>query len=620
MYQPFYNTQFYGRLIKNINFITCRMKKLQLSALVYLILFLMNITPGNAAGLAKISYTVSFPEAQAHYVDVEMNITGLAQPSLDVKMPVWAPGSYLVREFAKNIEAFSVSANGKQVSAPKINKNTWHINTAGLNSVTVKYKVYAFELSVRTSFIDVSHAFLSTTGIFLFPKGMLNQPSTITIKPYKDWNKVSTSLEMVKGDVFTRTAPNYDILYDSPLEIGTQDVFTFDAAGVNYEVAMYGGGNYDKERLKVDMAKIIEAETAVFGENPNKHYTFIVHNKQRNGGGLEHLSSTVLGASRDGYTNERTYHGFLSLVAHEHFHLWNVKRLRPIALGPFDYDNENYTTNLWIAEGFTAYYQNIILRYADLSNTETFLGDMAGDINTVENQPGAKVQPLSESSFDAWIKSYRPNENSYNTGISYYDKGAVIGMLLDLEIINSTNGKNSLNDVMKYMYDTYYKTKKRGYTDAEFKAGFEKFAGKKLDDFYAKYINGLDAINYDKYLGYAGYKLSDELASTNEPTLGVFTNQRNIITTVIRDGAGWVDGLNVGDQITAVDDTPVTDLNAVIKGKKVGDKIVVTVTRDAQAFKIPVTLQRNNTFKYTITEVPNATPQQLAVRKKWLKL
>ncbi|MBB5396744.1 M61 family metallopeptidase [Mucilaginibacter sp. AK015] len=596
------------------------MKKFQLSALVYLILFFMSTTPGNAAGIAKISYTVSFPEAQAHYVDVEMNITGLAQPSLEVKMPVWAPGSYLVREFAKNIESLSVFANGKPVPAPKINKNTWRINTAGHSSVTVKYKVYAFELSVRTSFIDVSHAFLSTTGIFLFPKGMLNQPSTITIKPYKDWNKVSTSLEMVKGGVFTRTAPNYDILYDSPLEIGTQDVFDFDVDGTHYEVAMYGGGNYDKERLKVDMAKIIRAEAAIYGENPNKHYTFIVHNKQRNGGGLEHLSSTVLGASRDQYGNERGYRGFLGLVAHEHFHLWNVKRLRPIALGPFDYDNENYTTNLWIAEGFTAYYQNLALRYADLTNAEGFLGDMAGDINTVENQPGTKVQPLAESSFDAWIKGYRPNENSYNTGISYYDKGAVVGMLLDLAIINGSNGKYSLNDVMRYMYNTYYKTKKRGYTDAEFKAGFEKFAGSNLDDFYAKYINGLAPIDYNKYLGYAGYKLVDALAETNEPTLGVFTNQRNIISTVIRDGAGWVDGLNVGDQITHIDDTPVTDLAAAIKDKKVGDKIVVTVSRDGQGYKIPVTLKRNTAVKYSITELPNPTPQQLAVRKKWLKM
>jgi predicted metalloprotease with PDZ domain len=598
------------------------MKKIRIPALVSLILLLMNITPGNAAAPAKISYTVTFPEAQAHYADVEMTITGLTQPTLDLKMPVWTPGSYLIREFAKNIETLTATANGKAVAAPKVSKNTWRIATAGVSSVTVKYKVYSFEISVRTSFVDASHAFLSTTGIFLYPKGMLNQPSTIHIKPYKDWNKVSTSLEKVGGDDFTRTSPNYDILFDSPIEVGTQDIFSFVAAGVNYDVAMYGGGNYDKARLITDMTKIIEAETAVFGENPNKHYTFIVHNRQRGGGGLEHLSSTVLGASRDGYGTERGYRGFLGLVAHEHFHLWNVKRLRPVALGPFDYDNENYTTNLWIAEGFTAYYQNLILRHGGIATAVEFLGDMTGDINTVENQPGTKVQPLAESSFDAWIKSYRPNENSYNTGISYYDKGAVVGMLLDLEIINGTAGKQSLDDAMKYMYNAV-KAKGKGYTDAEFKAAFEKFSGKNLNDFYAKYINGLAPIDYSKYLGYAGYKLTDDLASSNEPTLGISLSKAGsklMVTSVLRGGPGWVDGINVGDEIVAVEGTPVTDQAALLNGKKPGDKINLTISRDGKAMILPVTIQRNPRMKYKIEELPNATPQQLVVRKKWLKL
>lgn len=598
------------------------MKKFQFIILLNLFFVFMTITPGNAAVSAKITYTVTFPEAQAHYADIEMTVSGLAQPSLELKMPVWTPGSYLVREFAKNIESLTATANGKAVMASKIYKNTWHINTAGINSVTVKYKVYAFELSVRTSFIDASHAFISTSGIFLWPKGMLNSPSTIKIIPYKDWNKVSTSLEKVGGDIFTLTSPNYDILYDSPIEVGTQDIFTFDVKGVHYEVAMYGGGNYDKERLKVDMSKIIEAEIAVFGENPNKHYTFIVHNKLRNGGGLEHLSSTVLGASRNSYADERGYKNFLGLVAHEHFHLWNVKRLRPIVLGPFDYETENYTTNLWIAEGFTAYYQNIILRHAGIVTTEAFLGDMAGDINTVENTPGTKVQPLAESSFDAWIKSYRPNENSVNTGISYYDKGAVVGMLLDLEIINSTNGKSCLDDVMKYMYDTYYKGKKRGYTDAEFKAAFEKFAGKNLDDFYANYINGLTAIAYNKYLGYAGYKLTDDLATSTEPTMGVTISAgpKKIVATVFRNSAAWIQGINVGDELTAIDGTPVTDAGNLMNGRKIGDHINVTITRDGQAIIIPITLLRNPNQKNRIEELPHASAQQMVVRTKWLKL
>src|ERR1700743_1927610 len=268
------------------------MKTYKLTALFLLILLFMNSSITHAAGAVKISHTVTFPEAQAHYADVEMNISGLGQNTLDLKMPVWTPGSYLIREFSKNIESFSAMANGKTIPAPKLTKNCWRINTEGLSAVTVKYRVYCFEISVRTSFVDAAHGFLSTTGIFIYPDKMIDHPSTIHIIPYKNWRKVSTSLEMVNNDPFTRHAPNYDILFDSPIEVGNQDVFGFDVAGVKYEVAMVNGGNYDKERLKKDMAKIVEQETAVYGENPNSHYVFIVHNYAKGGGGLEHLMST----------------------------------------------------------------------------------------------------------------------------------------------------------------------------------------------------------------------------------------------------------------------------------------------------------------------------------------
>jgi predicted metalloprotease with PDZ domain len=598
------------------------MKTIKLAALFFTLLFVMDNTLSQAAGAVQITYTVTFPEAQAHYADVEMNISGIQQNILDLKMPIWTPGSYLAREFAKNVESFTASAKGKSLAAPKVTKNCWQINTTGLSAVTVKYRVYSFEASVRTSFVDASHAFISPTGIFMYPDKMLHQPSTVHIIPYQGWTKVSTSLESVNGDAFTRHAPNYDILFDSPIEVGNQDIFGFDAVGVKYEVCMVGGGNYDKERLRVDMAKIVEQETAVYGENPNKHYVFIVHNAARGGGGLEHLSSTTLGASRDSYGTEAGYHNFLGLVAHEHFHLWNVKRLRPIVLGPFNYDTENYTTDLWIAEGFTAYYQNIILRHANLTTPDAYLDAVAGEINTVENQPGAKVQPLAESSFDAWIKAYRPNENSYNTTISYYDKGAVVGMLLDLEIINDSKGKYSLDDVMKYMYDTYYKIKKRGYTDVEFKQGFEKFAGKNLDDFYKKYITGLAPIDYNKYLGYAGYKITDDLAATNDPTLGanIAATGKKIVSSVIRGTGAWIDGINVGDELVSIDGVPVTDAATMLNGKKVGDKITVNVLRDGLPLTLPVTLLRNNRLKYKVESLPDATSQQLEVRKKWLKL
>jgi len=580
-------------------------------------------TTGNAADNTQITYTVSFPEAQAHYADIEMKISGLKQNELELKMPVWTPGSYLVREFERNIESLSASANGKPLAAVKTRKNIWQLHTAGISNVTVKYRVYAFEISVRTSFIDASHAFLSSPDMFLYPGNMLHAPATIHIKPYKDWNTVSTSLEKVNGDAFTRHSPDFDILFDSPIEIGTQDVFDFDADGVHYEVCMQGGGSYDKDRLKKDLAKVVAQEVAIFGENPNKHYTFIVHNALKSGGGLEHLSSTTLGASRDAYATERGYQNFLSLAAHEHFHLWNVKRLRPIVLGPFDYDNENYTTNLWIAEGFTAYYQDIIVRRTQLYTPENYLGVLAEDINLLENSEGAKVQTLAQASYDAWIKAYRPNENSGNSTISYYTKGSVIALLLDLEIIQDSKGQYSLDDVMKYMYNEYYKVKKRGYTDAEFKAGLEKFAGKNLDDFYAKYINGLNPVDYNHYLGFAGYRISDELADNNDPALGltfVANIPRLIVATVTRNSAAWKDGINVNDEIIAIDDEPVTEAGKLLTGKKVGDKIKVTLIRDGLSMEIPVTLLKSTKVKYKIEELPNPSAEQLAVRKKWLTL
>jgi predicted metalloprotease with PDZ domain len=599
------------------------MKTIKLAAVFLILLFIMDTSAGKAAGAVQINYTVTFPEAQAHYADIEMTISGLHQDFLDLKMPVWTPGSYLVREFSKNIESFSVSSNGKPIAAPKTRKNWWHISTTGISAITVNYRVYCFEISVRTSFVDASHGFLSTTGIFIYPDKMLHVPSTIHIIPYKGWTKVSTSLDMVNNDPFTRHAPNYDILFDSPIEVGTQDVFGFDAAGVKYEVCMVGGGNYDKEKLKVDMAKIVEQETAVYGENPNKHYVFIVHNYFRGGGGLEHLSSTTLGASRDNYASENGYRNFLSLVAHEHFHLWNVKRLRPIALGPFDYDNENYTTDLWIAEGFTAYYQNLILRHANLLSPENYLKTVAAEINTLENTPGSKIQALAEASYDAWIKSYRPNENSVNSTISYYDKGAEVATLLDLEIINDSKGKYSLDDVMRYMYNTYYKIKKRGYEDVEFKQGLEKFAGKNLDDFYNKYVYGLAPIDYNKYLGYAGYKITDTSANSNEPTFGIniaTNNGKKIVVAVLRATAGWIDGINVNDELTAIDGAAITDVATMLNGKKTGDKIQVTVNRDGLPLTLPVTLLRNNKINYKVEALPNPTPEQLVVQKKWLGL
>lgn len=597
------------------------------------LVILLSVTMA-AKAQVKIDFEISFKEPQAHYAEVEMNMAGIATKNyVDLKMPVWTPGSYLVREFAKSVESFSATAGGKAAKVEKVSKNTWRVYNAKANAIKVNYRVYAFEISVRTAFIDASHAFLSSANIFMYPAGMIKTPSTVKIVPFGNWNQVSTGLEPVAGQKFTYRAADFDILFDSPIEVGTQEVFDFTAAGVKHEVAMYGGGNYDKERLKVDMAKIVEAATAVYGENPNKHYTFIVHNYAQGGGGLEHLNSTVLGASRNAYGTERGYKGFLGLVAHEYHHLWNVKRLRPIALGPFDYDNENYTTNLWVAEGFTSYYENKFMLRAGFVTPEGFVTDLTGAVGTIVNSQGAKINSAAASSFDAWINgAYRPNENSKNTFISYYSKGEVVGLLMDLEIANATKGAKSLDDVMKAMY-LQCKTLKRGYTDAEFKAMVEKVSGISFTNFWAKYVNGTDDVEYDKYLGYAGIAVSTENATPGKPSTGaslaLAAGKGLTVSSVTRNSAAWIDGLNVNDEILAIDGIATAEAVKDVRGpsfenlplfakKQIGEVLKVKIKRDGMEKELSLTLKENPSVRLKATLKDDATAQQLAVRKKWM--
>ncbi|GAA4801302.1 PDZ domain-containing protein [Olivibacter ginsenosidimutans] len=574
---------------------------------------------------APIRFEVSFKEPQAHYVEVKMDIVGVKGDYMDVKMPVWAPGSYLIREFSKNVEGFVASdAEEKPLNSKKVSKNTWRVFAKGAKNVQIRYRVYAFEVSVRTSFVDAAHAFLSPTGIFMFVDGQLNRSAQVTIHPYQGWNKVSTGLELAADKAFTYVAPDFDVLFDSPIEVGNQDIFTFTAVGVLHEVAMVGGGNYDKEKLSRDMATIVEQATAIYGENPNKRYVFIVHNYQSGGGGLEHLNSTVLGASRFAYGTASGYRSFLSLVAHEYFHLWNIKRLRPEALGPFDYDQENYTTDLWIGEGFTAYYDNLLVKRAGLNSEEGYLQDLASDIAAVENRPGNHVQSLSESSFDAWIKYYRPDENSMNSMVSYYNKGALMALLIDLKIRHASKGTKSLDEVMREAYRIFYKEKKEGYSDQAFKELAEKVSGVVLDDIYA-WVNTANSPDYETYLNKVGLTLTNLNEGYVIPDIGIKTTTgegKLLIQQVVRGSGAWNGGINVKDELIAINgyriETSGKELDRILQSSEIGDKLNVLVARDGVLKELTIEVGANNNGKYVIEPLSNATKEQQAWKENWL--
>ncbi|WP_439883177.1 M61 family metallopeptidase [Pontibacter sp. MBLB2868] len=589
---------------------------------ILLIAFLV-IGNFSAALAADLKYTLSMPEPHTHYFEVDAELSGAKKNYIDFTLPVWAPGSYLVREFAKNIEGFKATDKaGNILRSEKIDKNTWRVYSNKASVVRASYKVYAYELSVRTSFLDASHGYVNGTSVFMYPEGYQDLNGTLVVKPYKGWDKVSTGMKST-GE-YTYTFPNYDILADSPLEIGTHQVYKFTAGGVTHEVAMYGEGNYEPEKLMADMAKVTEEAIAVIGELPVDRYVFIVHNLNRGGGGLEHLNSTTLQTSRWNYGTEAGYNGFLSLVAHEYFHLWNVKRLRPLPLGPFDYNTENYTDLLWVSEGITSFYDDLIVRRAGFTTPDRYLDVVAGSINSVENTPGNKVQAVAESSFDAWIKYYRRNENSNNAEVSYYTKGGVLGQLLNMEIMEATKGEKSLDDVMRYMYNRYYKELKRGFTEKEFKAGIEKVSGRNMDAFFQNYVNGTETPDYNNYFDAAGLKLINTNQGSTKSKWGASTAMADgklTVRSLDRGSSAYEGGINVNDEIIAVDGYRVgDDISRFVNDRTPGEKVEVLVARDGKLIKLEVPMLPDTSVRYRFERIQNPTELQQKILKKWLAI
>jgi predicted metalloprotease with PDZ domain len=326
---------------------------------------------------------------------------------------------------------------------------------------------------------------------------------------------------------------------------------------------------------------------------------------------------------RNAYRTEAGYKSFLGLVGHEYFHLWNVKRIRPVALGPFDYDRENYTRMLWLSEGGTSYFGDLIVQRAGFISADEYLANLSNGITRVENQPGNKIQAASEASYDAWIKAYRPNENSANATISYYDKGELICTVLDLMIINETKGQKSLDDVMRLLYTRYYQQQKRGFTDEEFQDAVEKVAGRRFDDFFRTRVYDTQTLDYNTALGYAGLTLTAEPA-TSVSALGanVSTSGGKLtVTSVLRDGSAWQGGLNVNDEVLALDGIRLTDdPNKALANRPTGSDIKLLVVRDGQIQELAFPLLASAAQRYRVQKLPNATAEQQQVLAKWLRL
>lgn len=579
-----------------------------------------------------VAFRVSFPRPTTHLLEVEMRVPvtrGTTTPATaaasELVMPVWTPGSYMVREFARNVQDFTVTnESGRPLPWRKTSKNVWRVETGAAKTLVARYRVYANVLTVREAEVTDAHAFWNNAAVLMHVRGRLDSPATLSVAAPKDW-KVATALPAVAGQTATFRAPNFDLLYDSPVEAGTFEELTFTAGGKPHRIIIDGKGNYDPARLKTDFGKIVGAASTLMGADlPYEDYTFFLHLRASGGGGgLEHLNSTALGASPRAFSDPERYTDFLTLVAHEYFHLWNVKRIRPDVLGPFNYETENYTRLLWVAEGVTSYYENLLTLRAGLMDAREFLQRVAGEAGGVEITPGRKTMSLEEASFDAWIKYYRPDENSPNSQISYYNKGAVVGMLLDLTIRNRTEGAKSLDDVMRTLY-TEYGRKGRNYTSEDFQRLCEQVSGSDLREFFTRYVRGREELDYDTAFRSVGLTLLRTMPNANpEAYLGAdwAANPAGVSVRTVREGTpAWDEGLSAGDLVIAVDGERVqsaTEIVSRIDDHKPGDTLRFTLFRNDQLRNLEIKLGSRVPPYFVLVPRADATPAQMSRYREW---
>jgi predicted metalloprotease with PDZ domain len=566
-----------------------------------------------------INYTVAMSQPASHLFEVTLQVDGWQANVLDLKMPVWTPGSYLVREYSRHLQQFAAVSGDRSIAWTKQGKNHWQLQTKGIEQITVTYKIFANELTVRTNHLDHTHAYFNGAALFFFIPDYQKQPIAVTIDPPQNWEVATALTPSGKPNQFF--AKDFDTLVDSPFEIGQHLVQSFDVLGKPHEYVIWGERhNLNLDALIKDTRQIIETEAQMFGGLPYDRYLFILHLPTNGYGGLEHKDSCSLIYKRSVFNNREKYESFMQLVAHEFFHLWNIKRIRPKALEVFDYEAENYTPSLWFGEGTTSYYDFLIPYRSGLYNAKTYLKHLSHEITRYLTTPGRAVQPLSESSFDAWIKLYRPDANTPNSQMSYYLKGAMVTLLLDLGIRIKHQNQKSFDNVMRSMWQQFGKDE-IGFSPTELKQVIESVAEFDLSDFFARYLDGLDELPFDEYLSGFGLKLvSNADEGRLPPFVGLTLNPDRTVKFVEAGSTAENAGINPGDELLAIAGVRVTSdqWHELLKEYPVGDTIELTLFHQDVLRQCQVVLAEPRATKYFVVPMENATELQQRNFAGWL--
>lgn len=595
------------------------------------------------------SYRVRFPERANHSIEVTAELPTDGRDSLDLWMAVWTPGSYKIRDYSRHVEdLIATTPAGTPIPVEKTEKSRWLVSCAGIDRVRLSYRVYCREMSVRTNWVEQDFAMLNGAPTWIVPRGSEDAPYDVAFELPEAWAHCETGLTPhPSGEAHRFRAPDYDTLVDCPVVLGTFDIRSFEVEGVPHFLVSHGGaGLWDFEEAAEDCRRIVEVQAGMWGSIPTESYRFL-NMIVEGGGGLEHSNSTLMLTSRYSFRDEDRYRSWLGLVSHEYYHTWNVKRLRPVALGPFDYTREVHTDDLWVVEGITSYADDLSLARAGLTDRKHYLKELSKQVERVQTTPGRKVHALSDTSHDAWTHHYQRHENSPNVTISYYTKGAVVAWLLDAEIRRATEGERTLDDAMRLAYRLY--SGERGYTSAEFRECCSELAGRDLSGFFARAVDSTEELEYEPALEWFGLRFrpseaeeeeaeaeeaADEPAGDAEDAdseeddrepgwIGLRVSSqggRMVISEVRRETIAYDAGLNVGDEVIALDGLRILpgQWGSRMEQYEPGDTLELLVARRGALRTIPLTLGTRPEESWKLEVVKDATPAQLRRLASWL--
>ena len=585
------------------------------------ILFLLMINIASPAQESpRIRYHIGWEQPNLRFYDVTVTIEKPDNPVTQLRIPNWRPGRYMIQNFAQNVVEFRAeNESGKPLPFAKIDKDTWEIATGNTQQLVAKYRFYANELDAGNTYLDDTEAYINPATILMYLPGKELLPVALSVQIPQDW-AIATALDF---DETLRAYPaeNYHELADNPLIISaTMDKLVFSHQNVRYDVAIVGNANYNAERMRDDLKKMVAEQVKIFGEAPFKRYVFLYHFVDyRMGHGVEHKNSTSIVVGPTDFSDESTYSRWLSYTAHEFFHAWNVERIRPEGIFYPDYSQPNYTELMWWFEGVTSYYEGITLTRMGYYPLFRYLGKMTNSITSLENNAGNRITSAAQASFDDWAKAFGAPPG---TSISFYQKGEILGFLLDLEIRKRTNNQQSLDDVMRLLWKKYG-SQQLGVPENGIQTAIEAVAGSSFADFFERYVSGTETPDYGKYLSVAGLEIVEIDGDSSQPDLGVRLSgdeRETRIRSVRPDSPAANGGLAIDDILLAVNGQRIHSENyqRIMNRFQPDETIRVAVFRRNQLREFEVQLSPNPAKRWVIRENPNATPAQKSVLNSWL--